>query len=115
MEITALLESLSSNPQLNYRHLYPILAHDRGLCIRTVSFLEFYPAMEERPLTIGRSSPRSKLIDKAAFYHHRIPLLKTLPFNAVFVIVFLIFVNIIIWIAVGIVLVSKVILYRSFC
>lgn len=43
---------------------------------------------------------------KAAIYHGRVPYLRNLPFNAVAIIAFLILINILAWIAVGIVLVS---------
>jgi high-affinity nickel-transport protein len=43
--------------------------------------------------------------NKASAYHSRVPYLNRLPFNAIAIIVTLVVVNILVWVAVGIVLV----------
>lgn len=55
---------------------------------------------EEVPLIRGFS-------DKAAVYHGKLPYLRKLPFNAVAIIALLVLVNMFVWAAVGVVLVSR--------
>lgn len=56
---------------------------------------------------VPKNGPLRRLRHKGQSFHQRIPLLKTLPFSAVAIITFLIFVNMAVWAVVGVILVSQ--------
>ncbi|KAF2763376.1 NicO-domain-containing protein [Pseudovirgaria hyperparasitica] len=64
--------------------------------------------LHEEPDTLEHPNERQTLLksfsDKAAVYHDRVPYLRKLPFNALAIILFIAFVNAVVWVAVGIVL-----------
>lgn len=63
--------------------------------------------MEE--MEIGEQSLLKNWSNKASMYHSRVPYLKKLPFPALAIIATLVIVNLLVWAAVGIVLVSYLI------
>lgn len=67
--------------------------------------------MEDRPISSHESedvemSRFKSWSNKASAYHSRVPYINKLPFNAIAIIATLIIINVLVWVAVGIVLVS---------
>lgn len=75
----------------------------------TVSTMPNASSAEEQLLTANRDKkPRWSIIEKAERSHRRVPGLRKIPLPALAIIFFIALINILVWIAAGIVLVSVV-------
>lgn len=89
------------------------ISHCYSLCVvrvRTYSSMAMSPAPSLRNSDDSDTKPSvfNNVSNKASAYHARVPYLSKLPFPAIAIIVTLIVVNLIVWAAVGVVLVSQI-------